>query len=80
MGTARSASTDVMITIGRTSTASVAPPAMMLRPVPDAQRLEHGDEDRQAEQPVDDGRHAGQVADVDLMNRVSRFAGAYSSR
>ena len=34
MGTARSASMEVMITIGRTSTASVAPPARMLRPVP----------------------------------------------
>ena len=40
---------------------------MMLRPLPVAvDGVHEGDEDRQAQQAVDDRRHARQVADVDL--------------
>ena len=64
-GTARSASAAVMITIGSTSTASVIPAAMMFFPLVDPPSpipFTMLDEDRQAEQPVDDRRHPGQVA------------------
>ncbi len=63
-GTARSASAAVMITMGSTSTASVRPPAMTERPpvkTPDGL-----DEDGESEDPVDDRRHSGQIADVHI--------------
>ena len=65
-GTARIASADVMITSGRIRTASVSPPVRTFVPLPSPiarqQRHEHGE----AEQAVDDRRHARQVADVDV--------------
>ena len=51
-----------MITIGSTTIASVRPPASRLRPSFRSSRSMQRHEDRQPEQPVDDGGHAGQVA------------------
>ena len=68
-GTARSASEVVMIMIGSTRTANVSPPAITFRPpmprlgAEDAAH-EDLDEEKQTEDPVDDRRHPGQVADV----------------
>ena len=55
----------MMIMIGITRTASVSPPEMKLRPDAGARDAPHRlHEDHEPEDPVDDRRHAGQVADV----------------
>ena len=81
LGTARSASMEVMITIGRTSTASVMPPAMMLRPDPSSSSvfMNATKTDRPSRPYTTDGTPA-RLRMLIWMNRVSLVSAAYSSR
>ena len=66
LGTARSASAEVMITIGRTRTVRVSAAGDQVAAVADAEGGESADEDGQAEEAVDDRGHAGEVPDVEV--------------
>ena len=80
LGTARSASWVVMITIGRTMSAIVRPPASRLlldRARPGA--AEQLDEDRQTEDAVHDRRDSREVADVRVDEPREPRVLAYSS-
>ena len=81
LGTARSASIDVMITIGSTRTASVMPPAMMFRPEPSSSSefITATKTDSPSRPYTTDGTPA-RLRMLTWMNRVSRVSAAYSSR
>ena len=63
------------MTTGSTSSASVAAPASTLRPMP-----MRAHEQPEAEQAVDDRRHAARLAMLISMSRATRLRPPYSSR
>ena len=81
LGTDRRASMEVMITIGRTSTASVIPPARMLRPdpLPSTASMNATKTARPSRPYTTDGTPA-RLRMLIWMKRVSRVSPAYSSR